>query len=233
MAAARVGGRATCRTALALSGVWVAHDARLHVAVPPHAVRLRTAASPMKRRRDHHDPATVVHWSDGAGGSRLLIPTVRALAHLARCGEEEELAAATDSVLRRGIATRPQLLALSATLPRRMAAAVAEADGICESGIETAVWRWLRRSRIPARRQQRIEGVGRVDFVIGRHLVVEVDGEAYHSDPLRFEGDRRRDARLSIRGYRVLRFSYAQVMEPRAEVHGAILAAIARGDADE
>src|SRR5690606_28558030 len=78
--------------------------------------------------------------------------------------------------------------------------------------------------------QMRIAGVGRVDFVLGERLVIEVDGWAHHADQEQFEADRRRDARLSVRGYRVLRFSYNQVMNHWSEVHAAILAALARGD---
>jgi very-short-patch-repair endonuclease len=83
---------------------------------------------------------------------------------------------------------------------------------------------------IEPRLQVRISGVGRVDMVIGDRLVLEIDGYAYHSDKERFEADRRRDARLSARGYRVLRFSYDQIFNHWSEVKSAILAAIARGD---
>jgi very-short-patch-repair endonuclease len=75
-----------------------------------------------------------------------------------------------------------------------------------------------------------LPGAGRVDFLIGTRLVVEVDGYTYHSDPARFESDRRRDARLSALGYRVLRFSYRQVFERWHEVRAAVLAAVARND---
>jgi len=82
------------------------------------------------------------------------------------------------------------------------------------------------------RRQVTIRGVGRVDFVFGTRLVVEVDGEVFHSGSTEFEADRRRDALLSARGYRVLRFSYQQVMQRWPEVHAALLAALLRGDSD-
>ncbi len=79
-------------------------------------------------------------------------------------------------------------------------------------------------------RQVHIPGVGRVDFLIGTRLVVEVDGFSYHSNPAQFEADRRRDALLSQLGYRVLRFSYLQVMESWKDVETAVLAAVFRGD---
>jgi very-short-patch-repair endonuclease len=69
-----------------------------------------------------------------------------------------------------------------------------------------------------------------VDFVIGERLVIEVDGAEYHTDPVRFEADRRRDALLSARGYRVLRFSYRLVIDDWPTVETAVLAAVARGD---
>ncbi len=44
------------------------------------------------------------------------------------------------------------------------------------------------------------------------------------------ESDRRRDAIASALGYRVLRFSYWQVVERWAEVEAAVWAAVSRGD---
>ena len=66
--------------------------------------------------------------------------------------------------------------------------------------------------------------------MIGRRLVVEVDGAAYHIDPVRFEADRTRDAELCALNFIVLRFSYNQVIYRWSEVEGAVLAAVARGD---
>jgi very-short-patch-repair endonuclease len=232
--AARVGGRATCRTALRLSGLWTEADPRLHVAVDAHAVRLRTAQSPLHRRRDVGDATTTVHWRDAEKGrNRLMVTPVDAFADLAHCATADEIAAAADSLLHRDVAARVALADIASRLPSAARRAILDADGVCESGIETILWRRLRRQGITARRQVRIPGIGRVDFVIGRHLVLEVDGEAYHTDPLAFESDRRRDAALSIAGFRVLRFSYDQVRSRPDEVDRAILASIARGDSDE
>jgi very-short-patch-repair endonuclease len=75
-----------------------------------------------------------------------------------------------------------------------------------------------------------IPGVGRVDFLLGSRLVIEVDGTTFHDRGSQFENDRRRDAELSARGYRVLRFSYRQILYDWPLVEAAIWAALARRD---
>ena len=58
-----------------------------------------------------------------------------------------------------------------------------------------------------------------------RQLVVEADGRATHLTPTAFERDRARDARLAVAGYRVLRFTWRQIVaEPEAV--GATLRAL-------
>ena len=47
-------------------------------------------------------------------------------------------------------------------------------------------------------------------------LIVELDGYAHHGTRAAFERDRRRDAALARAGYRVLRFTWAQVTEDAA-----------------
>ncbi len=56
-----------------------------------------------------------------------------------------------------------------------------------------------------------------VDFLwAAERLIVEVDGFRYHGSRPAFENDHRRDARLVAGGYRVLRFSWRQIVhEPR------------------
>jgi hypothetical protein len=55
-------------------------------------------------------------------------------------------------------------------------------------------------------------GGAEADFVWRRHnLIVEVDGRAAHLSPQAFEHDRRRDQRLNLLGWRVVRFSRRQV----------------------
>jgi very-short-patch-repair endonuclease len=53
-------------------------------------------------------------------------------------------------------------------------------------------------------------------------LVVELDGYEYHGNRTSFEEDRRRDMKLQVAGYRVLRITYRRLTEEPATVLRAI-----------
>ena len=229
VAAARVGGRLTCLNAAQLHGLWTVPSPVLHVAVSSDACRLR---HPLDKtvRIGAGQSLVRVHWrTPPAGGSRLLLDLTSCLADVLRCAPVEDAVATADSALFRGAITRAEWARLVAEFaPQRRGLDLVEPR--CESGTESLTLFRLRPFRLPMRCQVRIHGIGRVDFLIGTRLVVEVDGAGYHTDPERFEADRRRDAVLSRIGYRVLRFSYKQVMYRWDEVEAAILAAVFRGD---
>jgi very-short-patch-repair endonuclease len=60
------------------------------------------------------------------------------------------------------------------------------------------------------------------------HLVVELQGYAYHSDRAAFERDHARLARLKLAGYEVLALTWRQVTEEPAWVAGAIRSLLGR-----
>lgn len=220
--AVRVGGQLTCHHALDLHGVWVLADNRLHVAVNRAATQLRAAGDP-RRRRAPDDPGTRVHWRRVSAATTAMISTVSdALTDYAVCAPEEHVATALDSALHLGLIGREHPVA------RRFASR--GVIGVCESGTETLFWLRMRRHHLPIACQVRLTDVGRVDFLIGERLIVEVDGRAFHDTESTFETDRRRDAHLSTLGYRVLRFSYRQVIDEWHLVESAVLAAVSRGD---
>jgi very-short-patch-repair endonuclease len=73
--------------------------------------------------------------------------------------------------------------------------------------------RLLRRAGLPLpRTQARMLGYT-VDFLWpAERVVVEVDGFGPHRTRMRFETDRARDAALLAAGYRVLRFTWRQLL---------------------
>lgn len=225
--AVRVGGRLTCTLAARNLGLSTKSTGHVHVAVTAHSSRLR---DPRDSRSRLAKQLLVVHWSDTDSASRVICAPLEVLAHMALCQPVELTIAAVDSALRCGLVTSSEWRGRIARMPRRLRRLLARIDERAESITESIVRVRLLGLGIDARLQVRIRGVGRVDFLIGDRLVVEVDGRAYHSDPEAFERDRRRDAQLSIRGFRTLRFSYDQVMNRWGEVKGSVLAALARGD---
>ncbi len=61
--------------------------------------------------------------------------------------------------------------------------------------------------------------IGVVDILFpGQRLVIEIDGRADHSDERAFQHDRSRQNRLIARGYRVLRFTWDDVVRRPTEV---------------
>ncbi|WP_294179186.1 type IV toxin-antitoxin system AbiEi family antitoxin domain-containing protein [uncultured Schumannella sp.] len=212
--AAQCGGRLTCASALALRGAWVLRPASAHVAVWPGARGRRVAG-------------TCLHWHGTPlqGGVPLASP-LEALAQLSRCGTLAEIVVAADSVVNLGLATQSEVLrTLSTTEIGRQAAR--HADGSSQSGLESLARLALRRRRVGVRTQVRIDGVGIVDLLIGDRLVLELDGEQWHSGE-RFEQDRARDLALTARGYVVIRLSYRQVIERWAECEALILSMVRR-----
>lgn len=227
--AARVGGVLGCVSALALHGGWMPEREPLHVLMPANGARPRSPRDSRRRLRDgHHD--VLLHWS-GTQGTRTIAPPLRAIRDVLVCLEPEFASAAIGVLLHeRPDLRRPWQRAL-ASLPHGRAGWVARIDHICESGTEVLWWFRMRNHHLAVRRQVEIDGIGRVDFLIGERLVIEVDGAEYHTDPDAFERDRLRDALLSARGFRVLRFSYRLVLDHWPIVEAAVLAAVARGDA--
>lgn len=224
----RVGGLLSCVTGAASHGMWVPPDEHLHVAVPPHHARMRRHDDHRTRLSEEPDERVVVHWRDVDAHDRFRAAPVECLIDLAACHSPAWILGALDSALARRILKPADLRELRGRLPATRRAVVELVDPRSESYPES-VLRWLLiAAGIPFRLQAWIDDM-RVDFLLGR-LVVEVDGREHHDGPIAFERDRVRDARLGIRGYRVLRFSYAQVMYRPDEVLGAISAALARGD---
>ena len=72
--------------------------------------------------------------------------------------------------------------------------------------------------------------VGRytVDFLwLSQRLVVEVDGFAFHGSRAAFERDRRRDADLTMAGYRVIRVTWRQIVHHPEAVIARLAALLA------
>ncbi|MBC7589934.1 MAG: DUF559 domain-containing protein [Salinibacterium sp.] len=231
--AARVGGQLTCHSAARMLGLAVRGSSTLHVTVPRNAARLRASRDPQILLELSQRASVIVHWS-GRPGAMTWPPTtptpIEILMEMATCESPEFTIAAVDSAIRLGVIPLRSWLEFLPSLPKKLAVLLAGVDGRSGSITESLSRTRLCALGIVPQLQFKIAGVGFVDMLIGDRLVVEIDGRQYHTDKGQFEADRQRDARLSMLGYRVLRFSYRQVMDNWAQVRGSIEAAIARGD---
>ncbi|QEO09852.1 endonuclease domain-containing protein [Protaetiibacter larvae] len=226
----RVGGRATCITLIEHLGLWVhAHVREVHVAVRPHACQLR---DPRDYRRRGPQPDAVVHWTDAdvdavADGSRMLVSLPQALRELALCCGAEAAFVAAESAMAAGMLRAEEWSSVCDTLPAGFAVRLRPA-GPRSGSITEAVFHF-RSPMFGVRVRQQVQiGPDRVDNLLGDRLIIELDSREFHER----ERDYARDARLNARGFRILRFSYQQIMFDWPQVEAAIRAAIARGDAN-
>jgi very-short-patch-repair endonuclease len=211
--AARVGGRLTCLAALRIHGAWILDVDGAHVRVADGVAVI-------------HQPGIRIHWTAERVGPGL-DSVEEALTTAVACVDFRALVVVADSLVNRGILTPIRLQAVLGVTPRGRRV-LAVHDPRAESGIETLVRLALRRHRVRARSQVVIPGVGRVDFLIGDRLVIEVDGYDWHGGRAEFERDRERDRELVRRGYVVIRASYRQVTTDLDEVISSALDVIRR-----
>ncbi|WP_254773779.1 DUF559 domain-containing protein [Microbacterium sp. cf046] len=214
--AAEIGGRATCLSEAQRLQLWTPDHSELHIAIAPRA-----------SGRD--SDGVRLHWSRGPApiaATALRDPIINVLHHVARCVPLAEALAVWESAIRRkhvdpAVLARIQWRSESA---RRMAKS---ASNPSDSGVETRFLVLMRTIGVSVRQQVWIDGHP-LDGLIGEHLVVQLDGFAHHQAKER-RRDLRADARLTLRGYTVLRFDYFQVLFQPEYVIGTVSTAIAQG----
>lgn len=214
--AARDYGSLSCASVLRLHGVWTL-DHREHLRPGPRtSTQTRAGWTTCPRVGDDPAPRAAVDDLDTA---------LRCAAH---CLPDEELLMALDSVRNLGLRSLAELEVLLSDQPRRVQRVLARSD-LAESGTETLVRNRLRARGVSVRSQVVIRGVGRVDLLVGRCLVIEVDSVQHHTSLQAYEADRERDRRLRALGYTPIRLTYRQVVQDWAAVEADILAMVARG----
>lgn len=223
--AVRVGGQVACVSAAAHHGLWVPDvEERLHVAVDPRIGRLRGPDD----RRSRWEPGyegVAIHWSRHS--AHAVQPIGELIAEVARCVGPEDAFAVLESALRTRKLRRSDLPRLRDALTHPLQRLLPYSSQASGSGSESHFKLLLLELGLPFRQQVEIPRVGRVDFVVGDDLIVEVDSRQHHADIAR---DRRRDAEASAAGYRSMHVLYGQVMYERDLVRRALIGSVVRGD---
>src|SRR5699024_3813832 len=117
----------------------------------------------------------------------------------------EQALAIWESALAKSLITTDTMRTLPLTpAGRRM---LDDARPFADAGTESIICARLKWVKLPMQRQATILG-HRVDLLIGRRLVIQVDG-GHHVD-LQRASDNAHDARLQLAGYHVIRVTYWQ-----------------------
>lgn len=233
-AVARLGARATVshEAAAALWGIELVGEPRHRLTVPLQRSRLVVPGWEVRRLDLPADDVVVV---DGV----RLTTQVRTILDLTQVLPLAHAVAAADSALRKELVGVEELVPLLASRRGRHAAAARAVAGLVDplagSVLESLLRVLLHLGGVPAPRTQYSiadsDGafVGRVDFAWpGVRLVVEADGFAFHSDRAAYRSDRRRTNALEQLGWRVLRFSWEDVVHAPEQVVATIRACLAQ-----
>lgn len=203
---------------------------RVHVTVVGNGGRRQATLAAHRCRLDAAD--STCRW-----GLAITTPA-RTLLDLAEVVPRDELARATERcVLARRFDPRAMEAVISRGAGRRglraLRAVLAELEllgGPTRSELERRALRMLRSRGLPRPAVNAMVGPYEVDLLWPeQRLVVELDGFAFHASPVAFERDRRRDADLQARGFRVLRFTWRQVTREPAWVAARISSLLDRG----
>jgi len=223
--AARHGGPLACVSAARHLGLWTLEpESEVHVWMGGGG-----------HRHPHPSCVCVEHWDDAIRAKAFAHPSLpRVLRQILGCRGVESFFVAVESALRHGRLTESALVWLRGNTNDAGREAIEFARPDSDSGLESLLrWR-LRRHGLTVQTQVAVDGVGRIDFLIGDRLLVEVDGRANHEETtvqpdgtsLRHK-DLVRDASAAAWDYATLRFDYALVVHDWDLVERAILAQVA------
>lgn len=210
------GGVCSCLSALRLASVWVPPTARkVHARACGAAHRARPDNTFCKQ---HGRPEPESHAVDDVGV---------ALRHAVRCLDDEGIVVIIDSLMNLGLGTKNDIADMLGRCPLDVLNLL-DRCGVAESGTETMVRCRLRARNVKLAPQVRIPGVGRVDFLVGNRLIIEVDSEEFHHNLEQFHKDRERDRIAAEKGYLVVRLTYRDVVYGWPPVEESILELIRR-----
>ena len=216
--ALRHGGVLACVSVARQMGLWVLPvDEIVHVSLPAHG-----------HAREHDGCACVQHWN-ALDPSRSMVSLIDALIQIRGCHGEDAFFAALESALHAGILDDDGRIGLRRRITDSARWLVDFARSDAESGLESLLRLRLHRLGIELHTQVDIGGVGRVDFVAGDRLIIEVDGAPGHEDRPSRHKDRVRDAVAAAHGFLTIRFDYALVVHDWPTVEAAIVTILAHG----
>ena len=231
LVAVRVGGRISHLTAASSLELWSGTDPRIHIALVRGQSRLRSPELPPEFTVPG-DLEIVLHWTESGRVDRSSSLTWRVsldscLRGVVRSCDDETAVACLETAITRFGLSRERLDRMFATEPVASRIVARRARRGSDSGIESIFCHRFRSLGFTVRQQVVFAGIRPVDALIGRRVIVELDGREFHDRSKAFHQDRLGDAKLVALGYVVLRFTYYQVLFDWPFVERTVLAALA------
>ncbi|WP_124055391.1 endonuclease domain-containing protein [Arcanobacterium ihumii] len=215
VAAIHIGARVGCLTGCSLFGIWVPRNTGIHYVLPVSrsrpAVTYRDNACLHRVRRLIQDPIysldecikQVLQFHDRETGFIIL-----------------------ESAINQGLISLENSRRYLESQTQKKAALSKYLCATSESGSESRVRLFFLLKRTHVQSQVQIDGIGRVDILVGRSLIIECDSAAYHSEYKRYIYDRQRDLAALSLGYKVIRLSYEQIWSSWEHTQGILSKAL-------
>ncbi|GAB3119912.1 hypothetical protein GCM10027056_05180 [Glaciibacter psychrotolerans] len=145
-------------------------------------------------------------------GNEFCIGARDTLAQIIRCQRRNFALAALDTALHGNVIAHSDLPVIFAHVPAKYRALWSLIDARADAGQESVLRQLIRDAGFNCEIQVQIGGVGRVDVVVEKCVVVEADSRGFHKTWEQHVRDRTRDRLLAERGYVSLRVLYQDIM---------------------
>ncbi|MHA6512587.1 endonuclease domain-containing protein [Tessaracoccus sp. Z1128] len=205
------GARVGCLSGCQVHGLWTPQHAEAHFIIGMGSASLGSTW--------HRSPRRL----PGIG----LFPLSECLAQVIRHHTPEEALMVLESAVHKAMLSSDDAQSLIRGASVHKQRTLQFFDGEAGSGSETRVRLFLQQHRFAVRSQHQIAGVGAVDLLVGRSLIIECDSAAHHTD---HREDRRRDLAARELGYSTLRLSYSQIHKTWSKTSAKLLRILRTGE---
>lgn len=212
VAAASLGSSLTCVSAAALSGWWVLNA--------PEELHVR-ADKPV------HGPGIQLHRGKRSAARLVCSPSAIVLDAFRCLPKLDALVIAESAVARNAVSKSALISAFGRPQDWRIRALLEGMSRKTASPLEVCARYNLLASGLPVQREVTVAGVGRVDFLVGDRLIVEIDGYEFHSGRAEYRNDRDRWNRATARGFITLRITAEMILRDPEEFIRLVQAAAA------
>lgn len=209
------GMRATCLTAARYHGLWTPSTSRIHA----YGIRRQGAPSGWVPHGYHH------RWPEA--GPVASVPLL--LRHASACVGPLDLGVLVDSALNQRKLADGELEALLRHAPRAAHPVLHRVTPAAQSGTESKVRLFLQLRRVPVVPQAQLEGIGRVDLLVGASWIIECDSKEHHTSFEQYGVDRGRDLSGRVGGYLTTRLTHEMVTVGWADTRAHLLSILRTG----